>query len=489
MSNYANDPGLGWHLATGKKIISDGQIPRFDPFLHFNTPRPWVADQWLADVLLYSAYSWSGWYGVYSLCLLLYLSAFYLIPAYTLRKLGRNFTIINLAAFFSISLGLVHFIARPHNFSFLCFSILFNYLYFLISQPVPTDQKIKPWIIFFLFAAWANLHPAFILGFGLLGIFFASQLLDYWKAGSLSRSKISYAVTILLLALSATIFNPNGINLHRSVLALGSNTYFMNLLSEWQPIILDSVEGRIFLAVIIIFLAAVYLAKNFSLRRSLFTLGSLSFFGCLPFDAIRFLPFFSLLVFVPLAEALDDTFKRLLPSISLRYSVDRYWQIGCLTAVLCLALPPPIHPLKFLLAREPGPHSLAFPQAALSNIIELAKLENRQLHVLNQPDWGGTITWFGQGHLQAYIDDRNMMLGEDFSRTVVDQIYSPSDKIIAYLRDAQLDVVLLQSDLPLSTYLLEKYPESCNYKDSVALVCDLRRYYAPSGTDSLAEGS
>jgi hypothetical protein len=54
MDNFAMDPGVGWHLAAGRYVISQGEIPRVDPFLSSPQPRPWIADQWLGSTLLYA---------------------------------------------------------------------------------------------------------------------------------------------------------------------------------------------------------------------------------------------------------------------------------------------------------------------------------------------------------------------------------------------------------------------------------------------------
>ncbi len=53
---FANDPGVGWHLADGAQIAATGQIPRTDSFL--SEPRAWISDQWLSDLLLYHMYDY-----------------------------------------------------------------------------------------------------------------------------------------------------------------------------------------------------------------------------------------------------------------------------------------------------------------------------------------------------------------------------------------------------------------------------------------------
>ncbi len=49
---FANDPGVGWHLATGDYILKNFSIPFIDPFLGGQEGRAWICDQWLADLIL-----------------------------------------------------------------------------------------------------------------------------------------------------------------------------------------------------------------------------------------------------------------------------------------------------------------------------------------------------------------------------------------------------------------------------------------------------
>ena len=52
------------HLATGEWIIAHGRAPRADPFSHSMPGAPWVAHEWLSEVLLTLAFRLCGWGGV-----------------------------------------------------------------------------------------------------------------------------------------------------------------------------------------------------------------------------------------------------------------------------------------------------------------------------------------------------------------------------------------------------------------------------------------
>ena len=52
------------HLATGEWIVAHGAAPRADPFSHSMPGAPWVAHEWLSEVLLALAFRLGGWGGV-----------------------------------------------------------------------------------------------------------------------------------------------------------------------------------------------------------------------------------------------------------------------------------------------------------------------------------------------------------------------------------------------------------------------------------------
>ena len=48
-----------WHLATGRWIVQHHAIPHTDPFSYTFFGKPWIAHEYLADVMFY----WIHWLG------------------------------------------------------------------------------------------------------------------------------------------------------------------------------------------------------------------------------------------------------------------------------------------------------------------------------------------------------------------------------------------------------------------------------------------
>ena len=80
-----NDGDSFWHLAAGDWIIAHRAVPRTDPFSYTFAGAPWVAHEWLSEVLMAAAFRAAGWSGVVVLTALAAALAFFQLA----RHLGR----------------------------------------------------------------------------------------------------------------------------------------------------------------------------------------------------------------------------------------------------------------------------------------------------------------------------------------------------------------------------------------------------------------
>ena len=93
--------------------------------------RPWLIDQWLADLFLYSGYSAGGWPLLYALLLVAYLLTYFFVLYRGAVELTGLRILSCLAAVYAFKIGQIHFILRPVLFSFLFFSIVYVQIYSL----------------------------------------------------------------------------------------------------------------------------------------------------------------------------------------------------------------------------------------------------------------------------------------------------------------------------------------------------------------------
>ena len=58
------DGDTNWHVAAGRWILEHGRVPGVDPFSYTYAGKPWVAHEWLSEVLMALAWLAAGWGGV-----------------------------------------------------------------------------------------------------------------------------------------------------------------------------------------------------------------------------------------------------------------------------------------------------------------------------------------------------------------------------------------------------------------------------------------
>src|SRR5688572_33467844 len=55
------DPDTQWHVKIGSEIGETWQFPRTDTYSHTFFGQPWVAKDWLSQIILYLTYRVGGW--------------------------------------------------------------------------------------------------------------------------------------------------------------------------------------------------------------------------------------------------------------------------------------------------------------------------------------------------------------------------------------------------------------------------------------------
>src|SRR5882672_5139919 len=62
------DPDTQWHITVGNWILAHGTVPTVDSFSFTFAGQPWIAKEWLSQILLALAYDVGGWGAVAVLC-------------------------------------------------------------------------------------------------------------------------------------------------------------------------------------------------------------------------------------------------------------------------------------------------------------------------------------------------------------------------------------------------------------------------------------
>ena len=433
VEQFADDPGVGWHLETGKYILAKGTVPFSDPFLFSLTPRAWVSDQWLSDFMFALIYKIGEFPLLYASGTALFVSTFFILLFSALKRTEGAAIPGLIAAFFAFKIAQVHFILRPVLVAFFFFAGLFR----LLAPLYQTGERMKPYTIvaaklrryyFFIpcfFVLWANLHPSFVIGLVFIFLILLGLFLDQfffaesWPKRDLLLRKKGFAILLFLSSL-ATLINPYGWRLHQSILDLGSSSFFMSYHQEWLTPDFSKPEGQ-FLEWFIFATVLSLMLRSRSRRASMVDFLLICFFTHAALDAVRFLPFFGI-VMSPYFARSFQIFSKLegLPGFSRVASAYQAIEkrefsaskpvglIFCSVLLIGFTL---VTGKLFLNEGPLGPSRKKYPYDELAQLrSSIATQENAVIAA--DPYFGGFITWRGEGKLLALTDDRNTLLGE-----------------------------------------------------------------------------
>ncbi len=417
MANFADDPGVGWHLKTGEFVWSSGTPPRVDPFLATER-RTWIADQWLSDLVFFVGYRVGGWGLLYKMLAGVWLVTFFGILFRAVRIQVGSVLASLVTVLLAFKCAQVHFILRPVVFSVLCFASAFVVAReFSRRESVPARVMVVPGgFLVGLFALWSNVHPAFVLGLMIVLTIPIARMLD----GKRRRDEFLSFTILALLCVLGSCLNPYGMVLHESIVALGRSSYFLSLNSEWLPPNLESFEGIMLVTFVTVPIVALLVSPAFRGRIGWFDLLSSGFLAFQAFGSVRFLPFAAIACAFPFAIALRSLAEEVGGVAVMRLSArcvrsleqrEKQSFKGEITACCCAVLGLVFSNLMPLPERL-GPQEARYPRA----IAEVLRSDAPEGVVLASPDWGGFLTANLYPAFKAVIDDRNTLIGEQLYR-------------------------------------------------------------------------
>jgi hypothetical protein len=219
-----NDSDTLWHIAAGNWILAHGAIPRTDPFSYSFAGHPWVAHEWLSELLMAIAYRLGNWGGI----LILFGAAASLALGLLAIHLSRwtdqlTALVLLLLAAFCIEPMLL---ARPHMLALPVLEFWTAHLLIARSQ-----QKAPPYWLLPLMTLWANLHGSFVFGLVFIVPLAWEAVID---AGANRRAAARDWGLFALGAVAASLATPHFWHGLLFPFQLMSMKQLSNI-SEWQP--------------------------------------------------------------------------------------------------------------------------------------------------------------------------------------------------------------------------------------------------------------
>jgi hypothetical protein len=385
-----SDPDTLWQLRVGSDIWKTFSLPVQDTYSFTFSGQKWIAEQWLAQLILSAFYAIGGWRGVVVLVgLSVGLTAFLFC-----REIGRatNPRIAAIITLIALFLTSSIFNARPHILV-LPIAVAWTAALFRAAE----RRQSPPFIYLALLIAWINLHGSFSIAI-LVAAFAFCHVIEIHGLGD--RPLLLRWVGFLACCLVAMGVHPYGVEPLLFAVRLARGNDWIPSIVEWLPF--NAKDAPFHEAGLLAFFAILlWLRPKLSLSKIAFVVFALHMFLLHK----RFVFAFTLLVpMVIIRDVVMQDFRlsRTAWAGRSRDYLERLIAERFRVALAGLAAAAIIVPFLFLRnALEPPSEVFA------GKAIRFAQENLLPARVLNDYDFGGTLIFHG---IPTFVDGRSGML-------------------------------------------------------------------------------
>lgn len=447
---------MWWHAATGERILATGSVPTVDPYSFTVHGDPWVAYEWLGEVVMAVALRLRSLQGLQILLVLLSVILVVLTYCYAMVR-SRNPLASAAAVAILLQVEQPMFTMRPQLLGYIFLMVI------LIALELFKQRRIRSlWFLPVLFAAWVNTHGSFVLGLFVLACYWGGGLVGF-EQGNLAadrwddRERLHLLLVSLLSGLSLLI-TPYGTRLAAYPLELLLNQPLnKQFVVEWRQLDFATWWGQAFLVIILAWFVLQIISP---IVYRLEIIVPLMFITYESFVHNRFL-----LVFVPMfAPILATYLAKWLPGYDT--AKERYAMNAVFTAtilLICGALIPSNKSLEGMLRRT-------YPVDAVLYL----RAHPMTGHMFNDDHWGGFLIWsMGEQH-KVFIDGRLDIY--EYAGVLSDYlaIARANEDSLSILRKYAIAACLLPRGSPLVNRIASSAEWNRIYEDNQSIIFQRR---------------
>ncbi len=441
------DPGSLWHIRVGEIILADG-FPRTDPFTYTFAGRPWVPQQWLAEVGMAAIHQYAGLDGLL-VAFCVGIAALHTCVFTRLQLAGMSPFLAGLSAAALLFVGSFHYYARPHMATVLGMGLTVAWL-------VDVDRGRRPvgylWWLVPVFVLWTNLHGGMLGGLVTLGLFAIARMI--------AQRTVDVRLALIVLVCGLTpLVNPFGLDMLRTWFSIVGSTVLKQAVSEHHPLSLAVPADRLVVLVGFVFVSLA--VGNWRQARVTWLLPTV--WLLLAFTSIRHGPLFVIAAAFVIPDIVASWRRGGEPApvgppanlASQPLAGIGEWRPGivsCLVIFTIIALP--VLGVRGWARLDPAAHPVAFTDA----IHEWAATTGPTDRLYNDANFGGYLIRF-HPRLSIFMDDRFEQYGEDWCREYVDVIWHHPERFDDWDRRWKFGLALVATDTqptPLDRHLASK---------------------------------
>jgi hypothetical protein len=450
------------HIYTGQWILDHARFPTVDFYSYTAAGKPWIATEWLSEIVLAVAYKFGDWravaiLGAASCSAIIGILCFYLVR-HLRFSVAIGWTALTTAAISP------HFLARPHIFSYV---LLIIWMINLVNAYDDDNFNLPPLLTLApLMILWANIHGSFTFGLVLLYVFTGACLYQHFARNDYKKCRRLLVVAAAVTA--CAMITPYGISPVFMTTKLLDMKFAHTYIVEWRS---PDFQGHRFR---LIYMAAIFLTiAGFGIRLLWPRLISFGLIIVMGLSYIRGLLMFFLLAPVILARPVGECAEYLGPQLLDERATESDKALDPVLAVLwrrsktilavCAAVAVLITVSMWWRQDIVPPKSLVPKEA-----IDFVQRNNIAGNVFNSYQFGGYLISLG---IPTFIDSRAELFGDTFLKKYVDTVNVVDiGSAFELLDDYKVNWVLLDPTEPLARALARSALWDEVYVDDDAVV-------------------
>lgn len=429
------DPDVWWHIKQGAFILETHNVPRADIYSQTLGGRPWIAYEWLGDILLAITERLGGISGLEALLILL--GSAILIALYALSTIrSGNSKAAFAATAATFVLATVSFNLRPQMLGY-----LFLILTLIALERFRQGYRHGLWALPVLMLVWVNAHGSWVVGLGVIAVYLASGLMEFHFGDIEARRWSTYErlqlMIVFALCAGATLLTPYGTVLAKYPFEVAaSRPLGVANVVEWRPMPFNLLAGKIFLVML---LGIIVLQITYHFLWRIEELLLFLFAAAVASLHIRFLLIFVPLFIMRLAVVLSRWIPQYDPAKERRY-------LNVIFMAIILALILRYFPSREELLRDV---SESYPVAA----VEYLNHHPVPGPMYNAYGFGGFLVWSRGPVHKVFIDGRSELYEREGVLADFLEIMNIRPDALALLQKYGIQSCLLEHDEPLATFL------------------------------------
>jgi len=463
-SKLLGDADTGYHIRAGEYILENKVVPKNDIFSFIDEPIPWTAHEWLSEVIMakiHEKYGLSGIVLFYNFLIALSFSMFF----YFNKHYSQNIIIVWTLSFIATACTSVHWLARPHVFSFL-FTICWYYILDKYDEDYQKNKKII-FVLPIIMVFWVNIHGGFMLGIFLYGVYFLADIFTKLFIQNDSKNKNiewkkqkKYLFVGVLITISS-LLNPFGYKILFFPFDLLKNKVIMTSIIEFMP---TNIQIQHSFRYLFFFSFAVMLHSKKRLElKELFLVLMISYMALY---SVRYIAIFPIIILPIVLKRIDfdqqNEWKpfKIIDKLGKKLNEEDNYSNGLIysiSAVSILIILINMNYLKYSFDIERHP----------VDALEFLNNEKIKGNMYNNDEFGDYLIYKAYPDYKVFFDGRSDMYGEEHHKKYIKVFkleYNWEDVIEEY----DIKWIFFNADSLLCRYLNEKKDWHLIYADKIA---------------------